>query len=86
MEYFVNIIIIIMFVGSYVGIWFLGGYFGNKYKKNYNKSIQPEEEDYVKRLFEELKDSIISEDYEKSAKIRDELNKITKNGRRFKNL
>jgi len=84
MEYFVNIIGIIMFVGSYVGIWFLGNYFG---KKNYrNKSIQPEEEDYVKRLFEELKDSIINEDYEKSAKIRDELKKITKNGRRFKNL
>lgn len=84
MEYFVNIIIIIMFVGSYVGIWFLGDYFG---KKNYrNKSIQPEEEENVKKLFEDLKNSIINEDYEKSAKIRDELKKITKNGRRFKNL
>ena len=84
MGYFVNIIIIIMFVGSYVGIWFLGDYFG---KKNYrNKSIQPEEEENVKKLFEDLKNSIINEDYEKSAKIRDELKKITKNGRRFKNL
>lgn len=83
MEYFVNIIIIIMFVGSYVGIWFLGYYIG---KKNYNKPIQPEEKENVKKLFEDLKNSIINEDYEKSAKIRDELKKITKNGRRFKNL
>ncbi len=83
MEYFETITIIIMFVGSYVGIWFLGYYIG---KKNYNKPIQPEEEENVKKLFEDLKNSIINEDYEEAAKIRDKLKKITKNGRRFKNL
>ncbi len=72
MEYFETITIIIMFVGSYVGIWFLGYYIG---KKNYNKPIQPEEEENVKKLFEDLKNSIINEDYEEAARLRDKINK-----------
>ena len=72
MEYFETITIIIMFVGSYVGIWFLGHYIG---KKNYNKPIQPEEEENVKKLFEDLKNSIINEDYEEAARLRDKINK-----------
>lgn len=80
MEYFETITIIIMFVGSYVGIWFLGYYIG---KKNYNKPIQPEEEENVKKLFEDLKNSIINEDYEEAAKIRD---KLKKNNKKWKKI
>jgi len=65
-------IILILSLTLLVLSLFVFGYFINKINK------KNDEDQEIKNLFIELKDSIIKEDYERAAIIRDKLRKLTK--------